>query len=120
MVRHLSAAFFAVGVTFGLFYLMQSLILGQEGKLGKESGGRIEFVRLNKDSETIEKKREMPDKEEQEEAPPPPELNLSQHAAPEQAMQEMAFNVDIGIELGIRSATLLAARHSRKRQAGGA
>lgn len=100
MVRHLSAAFFAVGVTFGLFYLMQSLILGQDYKLGKEGGSLIEFVRLKKDSETIEKKREMPDKEEQEEEPPPPELNLSQHAAPEQVMQEMAFSVDIGIDLG--------------------
>ncbi len=31
MARHVTAAFLAIGVTFGLFYLMQALILSEGG-----------------------------------------------------------------------------------------
>ena len=105
--RHISSAFFAGFVTFGLFYLMQVLILGNEAKLGKESGGLIEFVRLKKDSELQEKKRKIPEIEEPEEPPPPPELDLSKSAAPDQVLDEMAFNVDVGIETGASTKALL-------------
>lgn len=100
VVRHVSSAFLAAGVTFGLFYLMQALILGKDFKLGSESGGLIEFIRLKKDSELMEKKRKIPEIEEPEEPPPPPELDLSKSAAPDQILNEMAFNVDIGVDLG--------------------
>ena len=76
------------------------MILGQDVKLGKEGGNLIEFVRLKKDSELMEKKRKMPDKEEPEEPPPPPELDLSKSTAPDQGLEEMAFNVDVGLDLG--------------------
>jgi len=64
MPRHLSAAFLAIFVTFGLFYLMQALILGKDMKLGEAGGTMIDFVRLKKDSELETKKRKMPEKKE--------------------------------------------------------
>jgi len=100
VARHISSAFLAAGVTFGLFYLMQVLILGKDATLGKEGGSLIEFVRLKKDSDLMEKKRKIPDIEEPEEPPPPPELDLSKSAAPDQVLNEMAFAVDIGVDLG--------------------
>ena len=38
-VRHITSAFLAALITFGLFYLMQVLILGKDFKLGDESVG---------------------------------------------------------------------------------
>jgi protein TonB len=100
LARYISSGLLAAVVTFGLFYLMQALILGQNAKLGKEGGSLIEFVRLKRDSELQEKKRKIPEIEEAEEPPPPPELDLSQSSAPEQTMNVMAFNVDVGVDLG--------------------
>ena len=84
MPRHLSAAFLAIGVTFGLFYLMQALILGKDMKLGEMSGTMIDFVRLKKESDLDLKKRKMPDKKEPEEPPPPPDLSMARSNKPSQ------------------------------------
>jgi protein TonB len=100
MPRHLSAAFLAIGVTFGLFYLMQALILGKDMKLGEMSGTMIDFVRLKKDSELDLKKRKMPDKKEPEEPPPPPDLSLARSNKPNQDMGDMAFAIDVDIDVG--------------------
>jgi protein TonB len=100
MPRHLSAAFLAIGVTFGLFYLMQALILGKDMKLGEMSGTMIDFVRLKKDSELDLKKRKMPDKKEPEEPPPPPNLSLARSNKPNQDMGDMAFAIDVDIDVG--------------------
>ncbi len=74
MPRHLIAGFLSILVTFGLFYLMQALILGKDMKLGEAGGSMIDFVRLKKDTDLELKKRKMPDKKEPEEPPPPPDL----------------------------------------------
>jgi protein TonB len=100
MVRHLSAAFLAIGVTFGLFYIMQALILSEGGALGDPGGTMIDFVRLKKESELELKKRKMPEKEEPEEPPPPPDLSMSRSQMPDQDLGEMAFAVDIGLDMG--------------------
>jgi protein TonB len=100
MPRHLSAAFLAIGVTFGLFYLMQALILGKDMKLGEMTGTMIDFVRLKKDSELDLKKRKMPDKKEPEEPPPPPDLSLARSNKPNQDMGDMAFAIDVDIDVG--------------------
>ena len=99
MPRHLSAAFLAIGVTFGLFYLMQALILGKDMKLGELSGTMIDFVRLKKDSELDIKKRKMPEKKEPEEPPPPPDLSIARSNKPNQDMGDMAFAIDVDIDL---------------------
>jgi protein TonB len=99
MVRHFTAAFFAIGVTFALFYLMQALILGKDAQLGDPGGSLIEFVRLKKESDLETKKRKMPDKKEPEEPPPPPDLSMSRSQMPDQDLGEMAFAVDVGIDM---------------------
>jgi protein TonB len=100
MPRHLSAAFLAIGVTFGLFYLMQALILGKDMKLGEMGGTMIDFVRLKKDSELDLKKRKMPEKKEPEEPPPPPDLRTVTSNKPNQEMGDMAFAIDVEIDVG--------------------
>jgi protein TonB len=100
MPRHLSAAFLAIFVTFGLFYLMQALILGKDMKLGEGGATMIDFVRLKKDSELDIKKRKMPEKKEPEEPPPPPDLSMARSNKPSQEMGDMAFAIDVDVDLG--------------------
>ncbi len=100
MVRHLTAGLLAVFVTFGLFYLMQALILGNDMKLGEAGGHMIDFVRLKKDSEVETKKRKMPDKKEPEEPPPPPDLTTTRMNKPSQDMGNMAFAIDVNVDVG--------------------
>ncbi len=100
MVRHLTAGLLAVFVTFGLFYLMQALILGKDMKLGETGGHMIDFVRLKKDSEVETKKRKMPDKKEPEEPPPPPDLTTTRMNKPSQDMGNMAFAIDVNVDVG--------------------
>jgi protein TonB len=100
MARHVTAAFLAIVVTFGLFYLMQALILSEGGELGEASGSLVDFVRLKKESDLELKKRKMPEKKEPEEPPPPPDLSMSRSQMPDQEMGEMAFAVDVSVEMG--------------------
>jgi protein TonB len=109
MPRHLTAGFFAIIVTFGLFYLMQALILGKDTKLGESGGTMIEFVRLKKDSELETKKRKMPEKKEPEEPPPPPDLSMSRSNKPSQDMGEMAFAIDVNVDVGGTDVAIAAA-----------
>jgi protein TonB len=91
-VRHGVAALLAMGVTFGLFYLMQALISMAEGKLNDAYSGQVvEFVRLKREEVLELKKREMPDKKPPEEPPPPPQLDLSRAARPDQTLGTMAI-----------------------------
>jgi protein TonB len=109
MPRHLTAGFFAIIVTFGLFYLMQALILGKEAKLGEGGGTMVDFVRLKKDSEVETKKRKMPEKKQPEEPPPPPDLSMSRSSKPTQEMGEMAFAIDVDVDVGGTNVAIAAA-----------
>ncbi len=100
MTRHLTAGFLAIAVTFGLFYLMQALILGKDMKLDEAGGTMIDFVRLKKDSELDLKKRKMPEKKEPEEPPPPPDLTMARSNKPSQDIGEMAFAIDVDVDVG--------------------
>jgi protein TonB len=100
MLRHFTAAFLAIGVTFGLFYIMQALIHGKDTKLGEMGVNMIDFVRLKKDSDLETKKRKMPDKKEPEEPPPPPDLTTARSNKPSQDMGDMAFAIDVDVDLG--------------------
>ncbi len=100
MVRHLTAGCLAVFVTFGLFYLMQALILGKDMKLDKTGGSMVDFVRLKKDTDLELKKRKMPDKKEPEEPPPPPDLSMARTNKPSQDMGDMAFAIDVDVDMG--------------------
>ena len=76
LVRLSVAFFLACGVTFGLFYLMQSLI-GVEGELDdSESVKVVDFVRVKRSEEVKKKEREPPKKEEIDDTPPPPDFAM--------------------------------------------
>jgi protein TonB len=109
MLRHLTAGCLAVFVTFGLFYLMQALILGKDMKLDKTGGSMVDFVRLKKDTDLELKKRKMPDKKEPEEPPPPPDLSMARTNKPSQDMGDMAFAIDVDVDLGGTNIAIAAA-----------
>ena len=68
----------AAGVTFGLFWLMQSLI-GVEGELDKSERTKVvDFVRVKRTEEVKKKEREPPTKEEIDDTPPPPDFVMDQ------------------------------------------
>jgi len=83
----------AVFVTFGLFFMMQSLISMQgRGDADVVRGGTIEFVRLRRESDTQSRNREMPKKQQdKDQPPPPPSLDLAK------AQRPSAGGVTIGI-----------------------
>jgi protein TonB len=96
------AALLALGITFGLFYLMQFLIsMGNDRGADIKKGQVIEFVRLKRDTATQTRKRELPKKEKPPEPPPPPELQMSQTDAPDaNAMAIFAPDLSTGPDLG--------------------
>lgn len=66
----------ASGVTFGLFYLMQSLI-GVEGELNKDAKIKVvDFVHVERTEDVKEKERKLPDKKKIDDTPPPPDMNF--------------------------------------------
>ena len=97
-LRHLISGGLALGVTFGLFWLMQALI-SMEGSGLDDAGPRynIDFVRLKRDERLNEKERKMPDKTPPEEQPPPPPMNLISNLRPDQNVD----GIDVGIDLGL-------------------
>jgi protein TonB len=98
--RHLIAAGIAVGVTAGLFYLMQTLIsMGDIGLDESKRGGVIEFVRLKRESDLELKKRKLPEKTPPKEQPPPPDMNLAPARAQAQGVMAMAVGLDVDIEM---------------------
>ncbi len=103
MVRRYAVAFVvASGVTFGLFYLMQSLISMGVAQAERAFAGQVvEFVRLKRESELELKERRLPEKAPPEQEPPPPDLDLARPLRPDQNLESMA--VDIGHVVDIHS-----------------
>ena len=63
-------------ITFGLFYLMQSLI-GVEGELDdSEKIKVVDFVRVERSEEVKEKERKVPERKKIDDTPPPPDMNF--------------------------------------------
>jgi len=83
LTRYAGAAGGAALITFGLFFLMHTLIAGSPFSLDQARKIRIvDFVRLKR-AETVEpKQRELPQRQAPE-RPPPPEADLSDVPKPE-------------------------------------
>ncbi|MEE8166895.1 MAG: TonB family protein [Myxococcota bacterium] len=63
-------------VTFGLFYLMQGLII-VEGELDESDVVKVvDFVRVKRTEEVKPKERKVPEKKQVDDEPPPPEMQL--------------------------------------------
>ena len=94
------AAGFSLGVTFGLFFVMQSLISMSGAGLDEGARSRIvEFIRLKKDSRVETKKREIPDKKLPPKPPPIPDLDLSKTSL-SQDLGAMVVGVGVDLDLG--------------------
>jgi len=102
MARRYALAFLvASGVTFGLFYLMQSLISMGVAEAERAFAGQvIEFVRLKRDSQLELKKRRLPEKTPPEQEPPPPELDLSRPMRPDQNLDAMSIAMAHQVDMG--------------------
>ena len=89
-------------VTFGLFYLMQSLI-GVEGQLDdSEKIKVVDFVRVKRSEEVKKKEREPPKKEQIDDTPPPPDFAMDQSQSMDGGGLGIAAAVDtsMGLDTG--------------------
>ena len=78
-MRFVVAFVFASGVTFGLFYLMQSMI-GVEGELDASAATKVvDFVRVKRSEDVKAKDREPPKREQIDDEPPPPDFSMDQN-----------------------------------------
>jgi periplasmic protein TonB len=74
--RFTVAFILASGVTFALFYLMQSLI-GVEGTLDDSAKVKVvDFVRVKRSEDVKEKERKLPEKKKIDDTPPPPDMQF--------------------------------------------
>lgn len=101
IARYAGALAFAVAITFALFWLMQYLIIGQ--KMTLDEGDRvrlIDFVRLQRDTQTESKDRKPPDKPPPPEAPPePPKMTADPTNAPSNAVNINSDGLNAGMDL---------------------
>ena len=99
--RYIVTIVLGSAITFGLFYLMRTLIhMDDAGLDDKKKGKVIEFVRLKRDETVNAKERKLPDKTPPEEPPPPPDLDFSESSDPDQSSEgiaaDFAFETDLG------------------------
>jgi len=83
-LRYLSALLFGVLISFGLFFLMQSLIdSGEQHKNASAEGQIMDFIRIREDETLSIKNREKPKKPQPpKEPPPPPKLIVEKQVKP--------------------------------------
>ncbi len=89
--RYLPSVVLGGIVTFGLFFLMQSLIAyGSAGNQDEVIGSVIDFVMVDQESDTQTKRRRAPRKVVEERPPEPPDLDMQRARMP-QSQANMAF-----------------------------
>ena len=89
----------AAFVTFGLFWLMQSLI-GVEGELDKSERTKVvDFVRVKRSEEVKKKEREPPKKEEIDDTPPPSDFQMDQSTSMDSGGIGISAGVDTSMSL---------------------
>jgi protein TonB len=94
VARFLIAFCLASCVTFGLFYLMQSMI-GVEGELDASAKAKVvDFVRVKRSEDVKKKEREPPTKEKIDDEPPPPDFAMDQTAD----MTSGGLGISAGVE----------------------
>ena len=83
-LRYLSALLFGVLISFGLFFLMQSLIdSGEQHKNASAEGQIMDFIRIREDETLSIKDRQKPKKPTPpKEPPPPPKLIVEKQVKP--------------------------------------
>ncbi len=101
LVRSLVSLAAAVAVTGGLFLGMKAMVMGKDASLdGKERGRIADFVRLQKDSSTEVRKRELPKKQKPEPPPQAPRTDMPKGGATgSNVMAVSAPDVSAGVDL---------------------
>ncbi len=100
--RYLVSIGLAGFVTFGLLFMMQSLI-SMQGKEATDTGATpmLEFVRLKRESATEARKRTLPKKKENK-PPPPPPPDFATSQAPRPGTESVAIampDINTGVDL---------------------
>ncbi len=99
IVRFIIPFGLAALVTFGLFWLMQSLI-GVEGELDQSERTKVvDFVRVKRSEEVKKKEREPPKKEQIDDTPPPPDFQMDQSASLDSGGIGISAGVDASMSL---------------------
>lgn len=97
--RYAGAAVGAAVITFGLLFLMQTLIVGNPFSLDDSRKIRVvDFVRLKRAETVEEKQRELP-RRQAPERPPPPDADLSDVPKPEAGALSVAGDFQPNLEL---------------------
>ena len=95
--RFLIAFGCAAFVTFGLFYLMQSLVT-VDGELDESEKVKVvDFVRVQRSEEVKKKDREPPKKEKLDDTPPPPDMDFDSDSALDQGGIGIGAGVNEGL-----------------------
>ena len=99
IVRFIIPFGLAALVTFGLFWLMQSLI-GVEGELDKSERTKVvDFVRVKRSEDVKKKEREPPKKEQIDDTPPPPDFQMDQSTSLDSGGLGISAGVDASMSL---------------------
>ena len=92
-------------MTFGLFFLMESLVsMGQAAITKPPVQAPIEFIRLNEQSDLNLKKRQLPNKEKPKTRPEQPDLDIddvSQDATNTLTVQRPQVDFNLGLKGGL-------------------
>jgi len=99
LFRFLSVSLLSAAITFGLFWVMQSLVGAEGEKLDAKASSIVDFVRVKRNTEAETKKREIPDRKAPEQPPPPPQMDFSQNLNPDGAVGAIAPIVDTAMDL---------------------
>ena len=94
------ALVFAFLVTVGMFGFMRALT-NARGEHGEASAvTKVEFVRLRRETEIEEKKREKPEREKPQQAPVAPTLSVAKEEGFDAALDVQALAAGLGAEFG--------------------
>ncbi len=100
-----TALLMAVGVTFGLLFLMQLLIaIGADAQTDNRTGRIVDFVRVKRD-ETVERKKPKPKKPAQPDQPPPdmpqPEMDNMDMSMDAVGISPVSINPNASMNIGL-------------------
>ena len=105
--RPFVSAVLAAAITFGLTYVMQSLIRRDTVVVRDADDGKIiDFVRLKREPVVEPKKREVPKRARPEREPPPPDMQLSDSGGPGKLeIAATAPDLSLDLDLGGKQAS---------------
>ncbi len=97
-------------VTFGLFYLTQSLII-VEGRLDESDVAKVvDFVRVKRAEEVKQKERKVPEKQQVDDEPPPPDIQFDSSSDLDSGGISIGGAVEASIDLsGVGNFTMASA-----------